>query len=159
MQKQNKKIKLILFFPVLNSAILNTCRNGLGWWMFHKWRVWGSCVFFVCPQEGRATVNQDTRLDNRVIDLRVSCSNSWMWKILKNTFCRVFDETKSVPTVGCWSVITAWIRSFCCMILRRCLNKIFVTQGFCNCLELLKKKKKSPFRCMKRTSDIFISAV
>lgn len=28
---------------------------------------------FVFPQEGRATVNQDTRLDNRVIDLRVSC--------------------------------------------------------------------------------------
>lgn len=28
--------------------------------------------FFVHPQEGRATVNQDTKLDNRVIDLRVS---------------------------------------------------------------------------------------
>lgn len=34
------------------------------------WLMW---YIFVFPQEGRATVNQDTRLDNRVIDLRVSC--------------------------------------------------------------------------------------
>lgn len=40
-------------------------------------RVFGDVImFFVCPQEGRATVNQDTKLDNRVIDLRVSCNQS-----------------------------------------------------------------------------------
>ncbi len=44
---------------------------------FIVWGFMGDVImFFVCPQEGRATVNQDTKLDNRVIDLRVSCSLS-----------------------------------------------------------------------------------
>ncbi|XP_029419674.1 aspartate--tRNA ligase, cytoplasmic isoform X2 [Nannospalax galili] len=42
-------------------------------------------------EEGRATVNQDTRLDNRVIDLRTSTSQAIF--LLQSGICHLFRET------------------------------------------------------------------
>ncbi|XP_075037050.1 aspartate--tRNA ligase, cytoplasmic [Mixophyes fleayi] len=44
-------------------------------------------------EEGRATVNQDTRLDNRVIDLRTSTSHAVF--ALQSGVCQLFRETLS----------------------------------------------------------------
>lgn len=56
--------------PCEKKILLNISSLEIFWWY--------DCVFFVYPQEGRATVNQDTKLDNRVIDLRVSCYQPWI---------------------------------------------------------------------------------
>lgn len=102
-------------------------RSWLDWWIFHKW--W---FVFVLPQEGRATVNQDTRLDNRVIDLRVSWSHSSASTVFEkhlathSVLCLM--EAKVLPTVGCWSAITVWFHPQ--LYHTGMLNKIFIPWGF-----------------------------
>lgn len=49
-------------------------------------------------QEGRATVNQDTRLDNRVIDLRVSLGLSHPLLPLLGLFC-LFYPLSGIKTI------------------------------------------------------------
>uniref|UniRef100_A0A8C5MAF4 Aspartate--tRNA ligase, cytoplasmic n=1 Tax=Leptobrachium leishanense TaxID=445787 RepID=A0A8C5MAF4_9ANUR len=58
-------------------------------------------------EEGRATVNQDTRLDNRVIDLRTSTSQAVFG--LQSGICQLFRET--LTEKGCVEIQTPKIIS------------------------------------------------
>lgn len=83
--------------------------NQTGWTVTNivqVWRVFGHIMFLVCLQEGRATVNQDTRLDNRVIDLRVSCCHSSrITKPAEHLSCYILSRKWHIHIRGLWSCL------------------------------------------------------